>query len=54
MKAPEKTIYKVNGRTFYNSADAKNYIEEKNYLPVDRETFEYKGKTVICINVVSK
>jgi len=54
MKTPEKKIYKVNGRTFYNGVAAKDYIEENNFLAIDRETFEYKGETVICINVESK
>ena len=53
MKAT-KTIYKVNGRTFKNSADAREYIEKNNFLALDRETFTHKGTEVICINVTSK
>jgi hypothetical protein len=52
-KEPQ-VIYKVNGHTFYNTADLNAYIEEKNFLITDHEAFDYKGKTVICINVKSK
>jgi len=54
MNASKKKIYKVNGRTFYSGAAAKDYIEESNFLAIGRETFEYKGQTIICIDVESK
>ena len=50
----EKTIYKANGKTFKNMEEVEMYTEKNNFVITNTDSFNYKGKTIVCINLKSK
>ena len=50
----ETTIYKANGKTFKNMEEIEMYAEQNNFDITDTDTFIYKGKTIVCVNLKSK
>ena len=51
MKA---TIYKANGKTFKTMQEVELYATQNNFVIDDTDSFNYKGKTIVCVNLKSK
>ena len=50
----ETTIYKANGKTFKNMEEIEMYEEQNDFVITNIESFNYKGKTIVCVNLKSK
>ena len=50
----ETTIYKANGKTFKKMEEVEMYTEQNNFVITNTDSFNYKDKTIVCINLKSK
>ena len=50
----ETTIYKANGKTFKTIEEVELYAKQNNFVITDTDSFNYKGKTIVCINLKTK
>ena len=50
----ETTIYKANGKTFKTIEEVEIYTKQNNFVITNTESFNYKGKTIVCFNLKSK
>ena len=46
--------YKVNGRSFKQYWQVKEYLDQRGFIVTDHETITHKGKTIVLYNVTSK
>ena len=54
IKIMETTIYKANGKTFKNMEEVEMYTEQNDFVITNTESFNYKGKIIVCVNLKSK
>jgi len=48
-----KSIYKVNGKTFYNYADVTKYLEDNNFRVSNTQSSTHNGVRINLIDVTS-